>query len=178
MKKAQNGVTEAIKAQKEKRAAIQAKSDARKEKAMAPRRAKGLPASKPKSNVTKAPAKGSDVTKYMKKEDPIKKNVQRNTQIKSANEYYDKLAGNKKKTTPVKKAIDRSSVAAPIKSSVNRTVPSGMSKPSSPGVSAKPKARKYSNKETKIMEIMNKGKKANGTMKASAQRKIARLRRK
>jgi hypothetical protein len=171
MKKAQDGVTEAIKKQKEKRAAMYARADAKKESEISKRRAKGLPTSK-KTQVTKAPAKGSDVTKYMKKEDPIKKNVQRNTQIKSANEYYDKLAGNKKKTAPVKKPIDRSSIAAPIKASTSRAMPS-MSKPSTPGVSNKPQGRKYSDKETKMIPLAEKVKK--GENVAASQMKLKAL---
>lgn len=63
---------------------------------------------------------------------------------------------------------------------LTRTLPGGDSlgasaKSVSKGVSGK---KAYSAKEQKMAEILAKGKKKNGTMKASAQRKIARLRKK
>jgi len=66
MKKAKDGVTEAIKKQKEKRAAMYARADARKESEMSKRRAKGLTASEKQSPNA--------------------------AQQKSADEYYKKLA--------------------------------------------------------------------------------------
>lgn len=52
-----------------------------------------------------------------------------------------------------------------------------MSKPSVPGIGNRPEGRKFSDKEIKIMQVMKKGTKKNGTMKASAQRKISKIRR-
>lgn len=43
-------------------------------------------------------------------------------------------------------------------------------------ISYKPKARTYSDSEKKMMSVMEKGKKADGTMKESAQRKIQAIR--
>ncbi len=43
-------------------------------------------------------------------------------------------------------------------------------------ISYKPEARTYSDSEKKIMGVMEKGKKADGTMKEGAQRKIASIR--
>ena len=172
MKKAQNGVKTptdkektdaAIKAQKAKRDGMYSAEEARRAKNSEANRRARLPLAEQKrlrdaTKVTKAPAKGSDITKYMnvgapKKATPIKR-----------------------KATPVKKALDRSSVAAPTKASASRRMPSGMSKPSVPGVSAKPAAKQYSESERKTIAAMNNGKKADGTMKESAQRKIASIR--
>jgi len=105
MKKAKDGVQAALDAQKKRRADVQAASDKRKAEAMSKRAAAGLPTGSSKIKVTKAPATGSDIRKYMKPEDPILKNVKQNAQIKSGNEYYQKLAN------PVKKAGGKRKVA-------------------------------------------------------------------
>lgn len=57
-----------------------------------------------------------------------------------------------------------------------REMPSRVSKPSGSGIQKGPAKRKYSDSQTKMMEIMQKGKQADGTMSESAQRKIQAVR--
>lgn len=165
-----------------------------------------------KTRTTKAPAEGSDISKYTRnnKSDLIKIASQRSSVInapgvkytsfyagpvykgktsvkpnaaqqKSADEYYTKLASGPKKTTAPKASSEakRKPVrTAAVEFSAKRdiTKQGAPSKPSVPGIQKGPEKRKFSDKEIKMMEIMQKGKKKDGTMKTSAQRKIQKIR--
>jgi hypothetical protein len=151
MKKAQDGVQAAIQKQKEKRAAIQAASDARKEKAMAPRRAKGLPAT-PKTGKTTLPAGEGSMKKYMNAgtnpfgstKGPVKVGGKPDA---PAPKKTSGAGGGKKKVVRTASAA----IAAP-----KREMPSGMSKPSAPGVSGKPATRELSKTESKMAAEIQK----------------------
>lgn len=83
----------------------------------------------------------------------------------------------KKSSTPAKKKVVRTE--GPKVNKANREAPStSVSAPKPSGIQSRKEGKSYSSKDIKMMEAMKKGKKADGTMKASAQRKIARLRRK
>jgi len=180
MKKAQNGVQAAIDAQKKKRDAIQAKADARKESAMSPRRAAGLPASP-------APAKSKRNTTsydYMEYADPIRK-VESLTP--SSREPEKRKVTSPSASTPAKAEGNKGSAstrqrAAVATSTANTPAPNrqqkitpikGLSPIAIPERKKPTVAREYSESERKIMSIMNKGKQADGTMSTSAQAKIA-----
>lgn len=144
----------AVKAQKEKRAAIQAASDARKEKAMAPRRAKGLPASSKKGK-TSLPAGEGSINKYMTAGvSPVSGGKSPFTSPKSTPKPSSGSGAGKRKVTRT------ASVAV---SGPKREMPSGMSKPSTPGVSAKPSARQMSQREGKIAQLTSKIKSGEGS---------------
>lgn len=102
------------------------------------------------------------------------------TQQKSNDAYYSKLAGSSDKKDSASKPAKRKLVrtAAATISAPKREMPStAVTAPKASGIQSRPEGRKYSEKEIKIMEAMKKGKKADGTMKTSAQRKIQRIRR-
>ena len=96
------------------------------------------------------------------------------TKQKSNDAYYSKLANptGKKTSAPAKAKVVRT--ATPTITAPKREMPSGISKPSVKGVDTSKKT--YSAKDQKIAAAMQKGKKKDGTMKASAQRKIQRIR--
>ena len=101
------------------------------------------------------------------------------TQQKSNDAYYSKLAGSNDNkgsaSKPAKRKLVRTATPA---ISAKREMPStAVTAPKASGIQSRPEGRKYSEKEIKIMETMKKGKKADGTMKTSAQRKIQRIRR-
>jgi hypothetical protein len=73
-----------------------------------------------------------------------------------------------------KKKVARTASAA-ISAPKREKPSSTISKPSGPGIQ-KPAKRKFSDSEIKTMEIMQKGKQADGTMSESAQRKIQAVR--
>jgi hypothetical protein len=165
-----------------------------------------------KTKVTKAPAKGSDITKYTKNvyNDVIKRNNSEASIIGSdktkvfgpylgpSGENYRIRAVERAKDntnnkpipekSPVKKAASKKS---PVKRVASEAVPADRrdisrmkatkatpTKGVTPikGVDATSRNRVFTDKEKKIMSVMAKGKKKNGTMKASAQRKIQRIR--
>jgi hypothetical protein len=148
MKKAQNGVQAAIDAQKKKRDAIQAKSDARKEAAMAPRRAAGLPAT-PKKGKTTLPAGEGSMKKYM------------NAGTDPSGSTKASTPAPKKSTGESKRKIARTASVAV--SGPKREMPSGMSKPSVPGVSKGPEKKSYSATESKIAGEIQKIKSGKNT---------------
>lgn len=83
-------------------------------------------------------------------------------------------SGSKRGGGAKRKPVRTASVAV---AGPKREMPSStISKPSTSGIQKGPEKRKFSDKEIKMMEIMQKGKKKNGTLKASAQRKIQKIR--
>lgn len=152
MKKAQNGVQSAIKKQKDRRAAIQSASDARTEKAMDSRRAQGLPAPKKVKTTTQS---GGGLSKYASVSAPESK-------MESAPKKKSRAISKPKMVRPTSTAI-----AGP-----KRDMPSGMPKPPTTDIKKGPEKRTYSDTEKKILGVMDKGKKADGTMRESAQSKI------
>ena len=81
----------------------------------------------------------------------------------------------KAKTVPVTKSINRTkenvdAVKTPTRPGL------GMPEISKPSIQKQAQGRQYSEKEKQIMAVMEKGRKKDGTMKASAQRKIQRIR--
>jgi hypothetical protein len=85
-----------------------------------------------------------------------------------------KQASKPVKTGPKKPIVNR--VAAQAITAPKRDAPSMMKVTPSKGVDATSRNRVFTDKEKKIMSVLEKGKKKNGTMKASAQRKIQRIR--
>lgn len=90
------------------------------------------------------------------------------TQQKSNDAYYSKLANpsGKKTSTPAKARVVRTTtpaIAAP-----KREMPSGMSKPSAPGIQSKPEGRQATPAEIKAMTALKKGTKKDGTVRAGA----------
>lgn len=154
MKKAQDGVQAAIQKQKEKRAAIQAASDARKEKAMAPRRAKGLPAT-PKTGKTTLPAGEGSMKKYMNAgtnpfgstKGPVKVGGKPDAPA-SAPKKTGSAGGGKRK-------VARTAAVA-ITAPKMKTSAIGPAKPSVPGVSAKPAPKELSKTESKMAAEIQK----------------------
>jgi hypothetical protein len=79
-----------------------------------------------------------------------------------------------RKSAPKNPTVKR--VAAQAITAPKRDTPSMMKATPNKGVDATSRNRVFTDKEKKIMSVMDKGKKKNGTMKASAQRKIQRIR--
>lgn len=159
-----------------------------------------------KTRTTKAPATGSDITKYTSndKSDAIKAASERssiipapgvkytsvvpgpayrsrvNAQQKSADEYYKKLAqgsyqapkSDKSESKKVVKREKDEGIKVPERKKPELKVAAPLDKTLRTG----PEKRKFSKGEIKIMEIMQKGKKKDGTMKEGAQRKIQAVR--
>ena len=132
-----------------------------------------------------SPSTGEGIKKYMTSgpssnattKGPVKpgaRSAASVTQQKSADSYYSKLAGNKPSGSPAKRKVVRTTSAAI--SAPKREMPSGISKPSVPGVQKGPEKRQFSDTEVKTMTAMKKGTQANGTMSEDAQRKIASIR--
>ena len=93
-----------------------------------------------------------------------------------------KPAATSKKSTTAKKRAEFSAANAPIKSkavkpSVSEIGVAGISKANPKAMNVTP-SRTYSEKEKQINAILAAGKKKDGTMKVSAQRKIQRIRKK
>jgi hypothetical protein len=84
-----------------------------------------------------------------------------------------------KKQAPAKKKIARtkSEPVAAAKDARKNEMPSLKTiKAPTKGIDKEPEKRKFTDAQIKIMEVMNKGKKDDGTMKESAQRKIQSIR--
>lgn len=166
-----------------------------------------------KTRTTKAPATGSDITKYTSndKSDAIKRAAERSSIIpapgvkytsvipgpvyrtsnKSKSDGYEdymktvrgesfKISAPKeeKKQTPAKKKIVRTKSEPLATKDSRKSEISSLKTIKAPtkGIQKGPEKRKFTNSQVKIMEVMKKGEKANGTMKESAQRKIASIR--
>ena len=161
-----------------------------------------------KTRTTKAPATGSDITKYTSndKSDAIKRAAERSSIIpapgvkytsiipgpayrtsnKSKSDGYEdymktvrgesfRVSDATKKSSTPKKSIKREKdegIKVPERKKPELKVATPLDKTIKTG----PEKRKFSDAEVKIMEIMKKGKKDNGTMKESAQRKIQAVR--
>jgi hypothetical protein len=153
----------AIDAQKQKRESIQADYDAKKESEMAKRRAKGLPA----TPAPKSTAQKRNVTyDYMKDADPIR-TVEG---LKPSSREPIKAKRKPVRTTSVGYSLGKNKMpSSTIRNDKD-------SRPSVPGIQKGPAKRKFTDNQIKIMEIMKKGKQADGTMSESAQRKIQAVR--
>lgn len=139
-----------------------------------------------KTQYTKAPAKGSDIRKYMNAgtnpktglgspvmKGPVKpgsRSAASVTQQKSNDAYYSKLANptGKKASTPAKAKAKVVRTATPAITAPKREMPSGISKPSVPGIQSKPEGRQYTPAEIKAMTALKKGTKKDGTVRAGA----------
>lgn len=152
-----------------------------------------------RTQFTKLPAKGSDIRKYMTSrptaplKGPLKESSSsKPTQPKKKSDGYDdymkttrgesfkvsdatkKSSTSKKSSTP-KKSIKREKdegIKVPERKKPEMKVAAPLDKTLRRG----PEKRKFSDSEIKIMGIMKKGEKADGTMKESAQRKIQAVR--
>lgn len=85
------------------------------------------------------------------------------------------IAESNKKAAPKKKVVKREKVE-PIKVPERKMPETKLVAPLNRTLRTGPEKRKFSDSEIKIMEIMQKGKKDDGTMKKSAQRKIQAVR--
>lgn len=165
-----DNVKKAIEAQRKRRADIQSAYDSRKKSAIEARR--GIISPK-KTNPT-APIKST-------------------SKPSGYESYMNTVKGESFKVSAPKKPVAKGPTTAQKRaafSAANTPIQSKAVKPSASGIGvaslskAAPKAinvapkRTYSEKEQKINAILATGKKKNGTMKASAQRKIQRIRRK
>ena len=186
-----DNVRKALEAQRKRRADIQSAYDAKKASAIASRKASLAPKSKTKLGA----GSGFGISKYatpsaeqtaIKKATKPERYLSPLDQAKNAYEY-DKTRSDRKKpvakgpTTAQKRAAFSAANASIQSKSVKPTVSgigvAGLSKATPKAINVAPK-RTYSEKEQKISSILATGKKKNGTMKASAQRKIQRIRRK
>jgi hypothetical protein len=170
--KAKDGAKTAIELQKEKRDALYAKERARRAKnEESNRRARMTPTERAKLEKSERNKPDNAVGvgvgpigKYMKT-DPLKL---RKEQAKPA-----------PKKSPVKRVAseavpaDRRNAISMMKAT--KATPTKGVTPIK-GVDATSRNRVFTDKEKKIMSVLEKGKKKNGTMKASAQRKIQRIR--
>lgn len=145
-----------------------------------------------KTQYTKLPARGSDIRKYMNTrpaaplKGPLKEsNSAKPTQPKKKSDgYEDYMKTTKGESFKVSDTSKKTSATAPKKKVVKREKDEGIKVPERKKPELKvaapldktlrtgPEKRKFSKADVKIMEIMQKGKKDNGTMKESAQRKI------
>jgi hypothetical protein len=137
--------------------------DNEKQKALKPIQKFGIPSeSKPNKSTGNQPmdyAKGKGTKTVTKKEEPKK--------VSESKSASPSMAEKRSAMKPIA-GISNTGGA------LTRVLPSdAIRKGTSKGVQSK---KSYSAKEQKIAEIMQKGKKKNGTMKASAQRKISKLR--
>lgn len=185
-------VQQAIAAQKKRRADIQSAYDAKKSSAIQNRKT----SLQPKRTTKLGAGTGAGIMNYAGEnyqQTGIKRAVRtasamtpHDLAVKAAYEY-DKTRSDRK--TPVAKGPTTaqkraafSAANAPIQSkavkpSVSGIGVAGLSKAAPKAINVAPK-RTYSEKEQKISAILATGKKKDGTMKASAQRKIQRIRRK
>lgn len=157
-----------------------------------------------RTQFTKLPAKGSDIRKYMTSRPaaPLKGPLRDSTASKSTpaksttKEESPKTSGSaaKKSAASAKKSsAPEKKVSSPKKSTPEAKKPGitpkigsvttskikkdlELPKREAVDISYKPKARTYSDSEKKIMGVMEKGKKKDGTMKEGAQRRIASIR--
>jgi hypothetical protein len=161
-----------------------------------------------KTRTTKAPATGSDITKYTSndKSDAIKRAAERSSIIPAPGVKYTSVipgpayrTSNKSKSDGYEdymktvrgesfKVSDATKKSSAPKKSVKREKDEGIKVPERKKPELKVAApldktlkgnsekRKFSKGEIKIMEIMEKGKKKDGTMKEGAQRKIQAVR--
>jgi hypothetical protein len=89
-------------------------------------------------------------------------------------ESSPKQSSAKKSTEQAKKPGITPKMGSVMPSKINKSL--DIPKREAVDISYKPKARTYSDSEKKMMSVMEKGKKADGTMKESAQRKIQAIR--
>lgn len=116
---------------------------------------------------------GAEPADYAKKKDSYKKPVTKKaTSPASSEKKSEESTASKREAMKPIKGISN------IGGALTRTLPSdsisAVKKPSVKGVDTSKKT--YSAKDQKIAAVMQKGKKKDGTMKASAQRKIQRIR--
>jgi len=185
-------VQQAIAAQRKRRADIQSAYDAKKSSAIQKRKTSLQP--KKKTNlgagagmgIMKYAGENVDQTKFKRTDRTASAMTHHNLVVKAAYED-DKTRSDRKKPvakgpTTAQKRAAFSAANAPIQSkavkpSVSGIGVAGLSKAAPKAINVAPK-RTYSEKEQKISSILATGKKKDGTMKASAQRKIQRIRRK
>ena len=89
-------------------------------------------------------------------------------------ESSPKQSSAKKSTEQAKKPGITPKMGSVMPSKINKSL--DIPKREAVDISYKPKTRTYSDSEKKMMSVMEKGKKADGTMKESAQRKIQAIR--
>jgi len=132
------------------------------------------------SSPEKTPSEGIGIKKYMNTNPERFKSSSSTKPEKKSDGYADymktvqgesfKISAPKEEKAPAKKKIVRTeSKAIDVP---KREKPSLSIKAPVKGIDKGPEKRKFSKADVKIMEIMQKGKKDNGTMKESAQRKI------
>lgn len=169
-------VQQAIEARNKKRAGVQAVADSRKADAMAKRKALASKYSTPKPVASAAKATGGSRTDSAGMQF-FGKQVAKAMNSGAMNSPKAAVAP-KGPTTAQKRAT---SMAAPSVSKVANVKPTGVGVA---GLAAKPKAmnvtpsRTYTDKEKQVNALLMTGKKKDGTMKASAQRKIQNIRKK
>jgi hypothetical protein len=150
-----------------------------------------------RTQYTKLPATGSDIRKYMYKKPtaPLKGPLTESTASKSTPakttaktntkaESPKTSGGVKKSTAPAKKKIVRTKsepipgekAIAAAKEQRKNYISSVNVKAPTKGIDKGPEKRKFTDAQIKIMEVMKKGQKADGTMKEGAQRKIQAIR--
>lgn len=180
-------VQQAIDARKKRVADLQAASDAKKSAAMTKRR--GYAA---KGTTTIGAGTGMGIAKYatpnyqqtaLKKAAEPKRNLMPTETASNARQYEAERSDRPKKaatpkapTTAQKRAASMSAPSVAKPKTLGLGV-AGLAKAATKGVSVTP-SRTYTEKEKQINAVMMDGKKKNGTMKASAQRKIQNLRKK
>jgi hypothetical protein len=167
MKKAQNGaktptekekVDAAIKAQKARKDTLGAAEKARRAKNLEANRRARLPLAEQAALRTKTKTttqSGGGLSKYTNSSAPESK-------MESAPEKKSRAMSKPKMVRPTSTAI----------TGPKRDMPSGMPKAPTTGIKKGPEKRTYSDTEEKILGVMDKGKKADGTMRESAQSRI------
>jgi hypothetical protein len=181
-------VQQAVEARNKKRASVQAVADSRKADAMTKRRGYAS-----KGTTTMGAGAGMGIAKYatpnyqqtaLKKAASPQRYLSPLDQAKNAYEY-EKTRSDRKKAAPKAPSIAQKRAAASAKPVVAKVEKPSMSGIGVAGLSkAAPKAmnvtpsRTYTDKEKQINALLATGKKKDGTMKGSAQRKIQRIRRK
>jgi hypothetical protein len=141
----------------------------------------GAPSS---SSAAKTPSEGIGIKKYMNTDPERFKSSNFSKPEKKSDGYADymktvqgesfKVSAPKEEKAPAKKKIVRTeSKAIDVP---KREKPSLNIKTPAKGIDKGPEKRKFTDAEVKIMGIMKKGKKDDGTMKESAQRKIQAIR--
>jgi hypothetical protein len=185
-----DNVQKAIAAQRKRRSDIQSSYESKKKSAIEARKSSLLP----KKTTTLGAGTGFGAMKYAA-ENYQSTDIKQKARITSQRTRDDLLAkarSEESKMAPVKAAPKGPSIAkkraaftaanAPV--STKATSPgisgigvAGLSKAAPKGPSIAP-ARSYTDKEKQINALLMTGKKNNGTLKASAQRKIQRIRKK
>ena len=187
-------VQQAIAAQRKRRADIQSAYDAKKSSAIQKRKT----SLQPKQTTKLGAGTGAGIMKYAGEnyqQTGIKKAI-RETSNYTRTDLLAKARAEESRMAPVKAAPKGPSIAqkraafqaanAPVASNVSkpRLAPAkgpigvaGLSNAAPKGPSVAP-ARTYTEKEKQINALLMTGKKKNGTLKASAQRKIQRIRKK